>query len=507
MAVVKRKDNEGIVYFVTNKWNGRQKSERIGRNIREAKRRDLAMKKEIKDGTYEPPQLRRSMTFGDWATTWHGKRSNKWADGERAYTKNHFEARAWLWSKPLNEFRPMDTDRLLAEMRAGKKPDGTRKLSDKTISDILGQMKRMFNSAIRAMVCDRQPVTLEPGTIKRTTKERETYEANEVAVLIRHHLIPWPTRALIALWALAGLRQGEGCGLKWSKLDLHSTPLACLLIDEQWAGESLKTERPRRVPVHPVLFDVLKAWAETGFELHVGRKPIPSDYIVPELDRRGRAKCFGPDSSYRRFREACDATGIRARTLHSFRHTFVTLARRGGARADVLERVTHNASGKMIDRYTHFDWDPLCEAVACLVLEPLPLLPSPEGTTGNQDTRSLPESPESAAKDGSGAEVNTVVCRPSDSQTSTNHAAVPIGTKVVQPSVQRSREARGGVWRAAMAKTNRLKLERLAALAAYDSADYDRELTVARGLAKVWADDVPGALELMAAHTRRAVPS
>jgi hypothetical protein len=42
------------------------------------------------------------------------------------------------------------------------------------------------------------------------------------------------------------------------------------------------------------------------------------------------------------------------------------LARRGGARKDVLERITHNASGDIIDRYTTFDWLPLCEAVSCL---------------------------------------------------------------------------------------------------------------------------------------------
>jgi hypothetical protein len=51
---------------------------------------------------------------------------------------------------------------------------------------------------------------------------------------------------------------------------------------------------------------------------------------------------------------------------HSTRHTFITWARRGGARADVLEVVTHNAAGRMIDQYTHWDWAPLCDAVACL---------------------------------------------------------------------------------------------------------------------------------------------
>ncbi len=503
MAVVTRKDREGAVFYVTNMWNGRAKSERVGRNRREAERRDEAMKKEIAKGNYRPPALRRSMTFGDWATIWHGKRTNKWADGERAYTKNHFEARKWLWSKPLNEFRPVDIDKLIAEMRSVKKPDGARKLTDKTISDILGQLKRMFASAIRAEVCDRQPVVLEPGTIKRTTKERETYEAAEIAVLLRHHEVPWPTRVLVALWALAGLRQGEGCGLKWTKLDTHPKPLASLLVDEQWNGETLKTERPRRVPVHPLLLAILQGWAETGFELHVGRKPTPGDFIVPELDRKGNPKCFGPDSSYRRFRAACEATGVRPRTLHSFRHTFVTLCRRGGARADVLERVTHNASGKMIDRYTHFDWAPLCEAVACLRLESLPELPSPEGTTGNPAPHALPEMPESAPKDAVCSEVNPVVCRPRDSRTGSNHAVNAIGAGVVHEVSRGSDRARGGVYRGALAKTNRLRIERLVALATYDSADYDASLTVARGLAKVYAGDVEGAEDLLAEHARK----
>jgi integrase-like protein len=47
------------------------------------------------------------------------------------------------------------------------------------------------------------------------------------------------------------------------------------------------------------------------------------------------------------------------------RHTFITIARREGARKDVLERITHNAHGDIVDQYTHWDWAPLCEAVSC----------------------------------------------------------------------------------------------------------------------------------------------
>jgi hypothetical protein len=35
----------------------------------------------------------------------------------------------------------------------------------------------------------------------------------------------------------------------------------------------------------------------------------------------------------------------------------------------MLEKVTHNAKGKMIDHYTHFDLEPLRRAVAALKLD------------------------------------------------------------------------------------------------------------------------------------------
>jgi integrase len=393
MAVVERKDSKGPVFYAVNDWNGRQKSERVGRNLREAQRRDAAMKKEIDAKTYQPPKERKSLEVGDVVTMFNGKRSNKsksTRDTELALAKNHLEPRAWLWEMPARDLRPFHCDRLIAELREVVKADGSRQLSDRSIMDAIGVLRRSFASAVRAELCDRQPVLIEPGTWAHTAKVREPYTTAEVLVLIRNHAIPQHVRVLAALWLLAGLRQGEGCGLKWQRLDLETRPLACLTIAEQWRGEALKTKRPRLVPVHPVLLAILSQWAETGFEAYTGRKPTPDDYIVPELDGFGVWNCYGHHTSYWAFVKACGAVKVRYRTVHSCRHTFVTLCRRGGARADVLERVSHNASGKMIDRYTHFDWEPLCEAVLCMRLESLPDAPP---LAGNGGVPGLPEKP------------------------------------------------------------------------------------------------------------------
>lgn len=385
MAVVERKDSKGVVFYAVNEWNGRQKSERVGRNRRDAERRDAAMKREIADGTYQAPKERKSLQVGDVVTMFNGKRANKaksTRETELALAKNHLEPRAWLWQMPARDLRPFHCDKLIAELRGVLKADGSRQLSDRSIMDAIGVLRRSFASAIRAELVDRQPVLIEPGTWNHVGQTREPYTAAETVVLTHHHLIPAHVRVLAALWLLAGLRQGEGCGLKWKRLDLDSRPLACLTIAEQWRGQPLKTKRPRAVPVHPVLLAILSDWAETGFEAYTGRKPTADDYIVPELDGFGVWNCFGDHSSYRAFVRACEAVGIRYRTVHSCRHTFVTLCRRGGARADVLERVSHNATGTMIDRYTHFDWEPLCAAVLSLRLESLPNALPPAGNGG-----------------------------------------------------------------------------------------------------------------------------
>jgi hypothetical protein len=117
------------------------------------------------------------------------------------------------------------------------------------------------------------------------------------------------------------------------------------------------------VPVHPALAVLLDAWWRDGFELTFGRRPRSSDWIVPR--RRASDRPHTKSSAYKAFQRACELLGIENRSLHSTRHTMITWTRRGGARADVLEKITHNAAGRIMDQYTHWDWQPLCEAVLC----------------------------------------------------------------------------------------------------------------------------------------------
>jgi integrase len=382
MAVVARKYKSRITFYAVNDWRGKQVAERIGPNQREAALRDRTMKKEIKAGTYQPPMSVVARTTGGYIESWLKERTNAYAPDERRMVKLYLEPREWLMEKPLDEVVPSDTDRLVKELRAEKKPDGSRRLSDKTIANVLGLMKQVFAAGIRADLCIRQPITLPPRTLKRTAaKEKEIYTPAEVVVLTRHHSIPWPIRVLNALAFFTGMREGEVCGRRWRDLE-DASVLPAIVVRDQYEGRPLKTERPRVVPIHPELSKILTKWAEEGFELYTGRRPEPHDFIVPSTSRRRGSVNHSRSSYYKAFIKYAEVAGVRPRSLHSTRHTFITLAQRCGARKEHVERITHNARGDIVDRYTHM-WSPLCEAMLCLNLEVLPDVHPASRTPGN----------------------------------------------------------------------------------------------------------------------------
>jgi len=211
------------------------------------------------------------------------------------------------------------------------------------------------------------PCVLPRGVLQRKSKRtRLPYEPEHVLALTTDSRLAPDRLVWNALAFYTGMREGEVCGRRWRDWDRAARPLGCLTVATQYNDQPLKTERhrddkPRKVPVHPELAQILKAWWSEGFELVFARRPTADDFIVPNRDGEPHSR----SSAYKAWRRSCGIVGIDNRSLHSTRHTFITIARRQGARKDVLERITHNAHGDIVDQYTHWDWAPLCEAVSC----------------------------------------------------------------------------------------------------------------------------------------------
>src|SRR5262249_52943154 len=158
---------------------------------------------------------------------------------------------------------------------------------------------------------------------------------------------------------------GEAVSTPWSAWEPHweDGPLGRLLIARsyQWQSNRIKetkTEVPRWVPVHPVLAKMLAEWKLSGWREMMGRTPTPDDLIMPPVPWRKQKTtlCRPPQAGLRAFHADCTAVGIRQRRNHDPRRTFISLARAGGARLDLLRWITHGPSGDVMDAYTTVPW-------------------------------------------------------------------------------------------------------------------------------------------------------
>jgi integrase len=373
MSVQSKKRRHMTTYYVATPFAGKVWWERSGHDKREAERLDAQRKRELKAGTFQPNVPKQSWTVAVFIADWGAKRKNVSAADDRRNLARY---------AALPEFASLH----LADVRPRHVIAATQKLLDagtvsaKTVLNAYGTLTTMFRDAVIAELTSATPCVLPRGFWPEDeTEERQPYTREEAATLISSPAIPEPVRVLNALCLLGGLREGEACGRRWSDLDTGPSPLASLDVRTQYEGRRLKTKKPRVVPVHPELMAALEGWARSGFEALMGRAPLPEDYIVPHVSRRSRKGHWTRSTYYKAFVETARAAGVEPHTLHSTRHTMITLAQRGGAIKAVLSRVTHNAKGDIVDRYTHRDWAELCDAVLAIG-SLFDARPSPRGT-------------------------------------------------------------------------------------------------------------------------------
>lgn len=372
MAIVERKRKSGTVFYVSFWWQGKVVWERAGKERREAVRLEKRRLAEVRAGAYAPAESRDATTVLQYATTWLAKRPGRNAkDEERAVTA-HVLGREWLASMPLNAVRVPHMLRLVDELKVTLSDRGTV-LSSKSVANIYGVMRTMFRDAYARELTPTDPGVLPKGTIKRRGKnaasKRLPYGAADVLRITANEGVRADARLWATLAFYTGMRKGEVCGRRWRDWDRAATPLSSLDVTSQYDDQPLKTEdtkgdQPRRVPVHPTLARALEAWWHDGFETVYLRPPTLADFIVPQHN-------FEPHTESTAYKMwsgvTCPQSGVTNLSVHSTRHTFISLARRGGARKEVIERITHNAAGDIVDAYTTWDWAPLCEAVRCFL--------------------------------------------------------------------------------------------------------------------------------------------
>ena len=354
MAVVERKRKRGIVYYVVTSVKGVKSWEKVGSNKREAETLNRQRRREVKEGTFTPDNVTAQTTVATFAARWIDGRKNRAAENERRWLELHLLPLKWFASLPLGDVRPKHLLRVIAELRAAGK------ISEKSISLAMGVLSVMFRDAVIQDVIATSPYVVPRGSLKRSGEKREPYTSAEAVALMTR-----PAEALWLAWNhvafYTGERLGEICGLRWGDWDDAPRPMGSLTVERQYDGLVLKTERPRIVPVHPELRARLLLWRDQ-WEALFGHAPRPNNLMFPSPD----GTAFSKSSVYKAWLRSCKAAEVKNRSVHSTRHTFITFARRGGADREVVELVTHNPKGTIVDRYTTRDWTELCQAVAAV---------------------------------------------------------------------------------------------------------------------------------------------
>jgi integrase len=298
--------------------------------------------------------------FGEAWTARRKKLGMRSVSSEEGRLKNHVYAR--IGDMPIEEVRPRHLVRLVEELRSGGK------LAPRTVHHVYGTLHTLFRDAQLEELIDSNPCVLGPsqlgGKEDKDPEWRATalYTRDELECFVSSPLIPWDRQIMYGLEGLAAMRHGEAAGLRWRNYDGTARPLGQLVIARSYANSSTKSGRPRLMPVHSTLAAMLAEWKLKGWAEMMGRAPKPDDLIIPSREGNMRSR----HHSRNKLLDDLKRLGIRARRGHDLRRTFITLARVDGARADLLQMVTHNPSKNIIDIYTSMPWPSLCAEVAKL---------------------------------------------------------------------------------------------------------------------------------------------
>ena len=276
----------------------------------------------------------------------------------------------------LRDVRPRHVRKLIRALtaRTGTRPED---MAPRTVLNINTIGKSMFDDAAADELIPTSPWKLKRGDLpKKVDKDPEwrasaKFSLDEYTLLLSlNDAVPPDRRVVNAIMGVGGPRFGGAAALCWRNYDSEFEPLNRLVVARSWDTKKrvvkrVKTGVPREVPVHPALAQILDEWRVVGWAWMMGRPPQLDDLIIPS--RKGEHR--NVNHGLRKLHADLDRLGLRVRRQHDLRRSFISLARDAGARKDVLQTITHNAQGNVMDMYTTFSWKVMCEAVATLQLD------------------------------------------------------------------------------------------------------------------------------------------
>lgn len=266
-------------------------------------------------------------------------------------------------------------------------------LAGRTIRNIQTVLRTILLYAVDDGLIDTPPPSLQvkrdhippPRDKDPEWRASSKFSKREVVTLAKCEEVPWLFRVLLVTYFYTGPRFNELHLQRVRHYDRDLEPLCCLTVKASKLGRHATENQVRHVPVHPELQAWLDWWLDEAWPFLYGRKPLPDDYLFPTLSKyqtnRGVPFITYQAFAYQFRENILPAAGLqstrqpppgvrrRERGIHSARHTFISLMRSAGADDKLLRAMTHQGTEeRVLDMYTHWDWEKLCAEVRKLTI-------------------------------------------------------------------------------------------------------------------------------------------
>jgi integrase len=231
-------------------------------------------------------------------------------------------------------------------------------LSNKTIKHHHNLISSILNTAVYWQVIPFNPAhRVKPPKIERNEisclDEKQTAELLELLQKeeIQH-------RTMIQLFILSGLRRGELCGLEWGDIDFERQLLTVRRSSQYLPGKGIFTKETktatsdRTIRLPKQAFEILRTYKRWQAEqrLQMGDRWEDSKRIFTQYD----GKPVHPDSISGWFHDFIANTELPKVTIHSLRHTNITLLLAAGVPLRTVSyRAGHAQTSTTANIYAH----------------------------------------------------------------------------------------------------------------------------------------------------------
>jgi len=216
----------------------------------------------------------------------------------------------------------------------------TLPLAPATKAKIRNIMSSIFQHARRHEWAIANPISLvRQGSIR--LHEPDILTAEEVCSLLEE--LQEPSRTIVHIAAVTGMRRGEVFGLKWKDVDFERSQLKVVRsIVDQTVGDTKTQGSKRPLPLPGEVITALLDWRQVTLYREA------EDWVFASPQSLGEFPLWPNTVLVRHVRPAADRAGVTKNIgWHTFRRTLATLLHSNGAGMKVTQELLRHASPVM----------------------------------------------------------------------------------------------------------------------------------------------------------------